>query len=66
MSDKPLPRPVTAVELYLAAILEELQAQRVTEISIAPGDLVELREPAAPARRFPKTFPARRSGSGRD
>lgn len=57
MSDKPLPRPVTAVELYLAAILEELQAQRVTEISIAPGDLVELREPAAAGTPLPEDFP---------
>lgn len=59
MSDKPLPRPVTAVELYLAAILEELQAQRVTEISIAPGDLVELREPAAAGTPLPEDFPGR-------
>lgn len=59
MSDKPLSRPVTAVELYLAAILEELQAQRVTEISIAPGDLVELREPAAAGTPLPEDFPGR-------
>lgn len=59
MSDKPLPRPVTAVELYLAAILEELQAQRAMEIAIAPGDLVELREPAPVGTPLPEDFPGR-------
>lgn len=59
MSDKPLPRPVTAVELYLAAILEELQAQRAMEIAIAPGDLVDLREPAPTGTPLPEDFPGR-------
>ena len=50
-----LPRPVTVEQEYLAAILAELRALRVTPERPDPApDVVELREPAeapAPKRR---------------
>lgn len=54
MSDKPLPRPVTATDHYLAAILGELKAQRP---SVNNDGLVALREPSSPGSPLPDDFP---------
>ena len=45
-----LPRPTTAAELYLAAILDELRLLRQATEQAQPvvTELVELREPVAP------------------
>lgn len=64
MSDRPLPRPVSSTDFYLAAILGELQkltaqAQPVGAQPQPVGDLVDLREPAKPATPLPEDFPGR-------
>lgn len=56
MSSQDLPPPTTGVEMYLAAILEELRALRETLARPQPpADQVELREPAP---REPVRHPA--------
>lgn len=53
--DRPLPRPVSSTDLYLAAILDELKAQRP---SVAKTDgLTAIREPAHVGTPLPGDFP---------
>lgn len=58
MSDRPLPRPVSSTDLYLAAILDELQKLAV-QPQPGAGDLVDLREPAKQYTPLPEDFPGR-------
>lgn len=58
MSDRPLPRPVSSTDLYLAAILDELQKLAV-QPQPGAGGLVDLREPAVEAMSLPEDFPGR-------
>lgn len=58
MSDRrPLPRAVSTTELYLAAILDELKAQRPKPASTAPAELTVIREPAPLGTPLPDDFP---------
>jgi hypothetical protein len=47
MSDKPLPRPVSSTDFYLAAILGELQKQNAQpeDADAEAAGMIELREP---------------------
>ncbi len=58
MSDKPLPRPVSTTDFYLAAILGELQKLNAPQPADDTG-LVDLREPAVEATPLPGDFPGR-------
>lgn len=53
-----LPRPVTATDIYLAAILDELKNQRPKSPPVPPG-YTELREPVASVSLspIPRDFP---------
>jgi len=51
----PLPRPVTATDYYLAAILDELKAQR--PLPANDNGLTALREPAPLGTPLPEDFP---------
>lgn len=53
-----LPQPGTSTEMYLAAILDELRAQRAAGARPEPARsyLIDLKEPERPAK------PARRKG----
>jgi len=57
MSDRPLPRPVSSTDLYLAAILGELQKLNAPPPADDTG-LVDLREPAAEVS-LPDDLPGR-------
>ena len=57
MSDRPLPRPVSSTDLYLAAILGELQQLNAPPPADDTG-LVDLREPAAEVS-LPDDLPGR-------
>lgn len=58
MSDRPLPRPVSNTDFYLAAILDALQ--KLAPAQPADGtDLVDLREPAKQYTPLPEDFPGR-------
>ena len=56
MSDRPLPRPVSSTDFYLAAILGELQKLNAPPPTGDTG-LVDLREPAVEATPLPEDFP---------
>jgi len=58
MSDKPLPRPVSTTDFYLAAILGELQKLNAPQPADDTG-LVDLREPARQYTPLPEEFPGR-------
>jgi hypothetical protein len=59
MSDKPLPRPVSSTDFYLAAILGELKKQAQAQPADDTG-LIDLREPAPPQYTpLPDDFPGR-------
>ena len=58
MSDRPLPRPVSSTDFYLAAILGELQKLNAPPPTGDTG-LVNLREPAVEATPLPEDFPGR-------
>lgn len=58
MSDRPLPRPVSSTDFYLAAILGELQKLNAPPPTGDTG-LVDLREPAVEATPLPEDFPGR-------
>ncbi len=60
MSDKPLPRPVSTTDFYLAAILGELQKLNAPQPADDTG-LVDLREPARQYTPLPEDFPGRDS-----
>ena len=53
MSDRPLPRPVSSTDFYLAAILGELQKLNAPPPTGDTG-LVDLREPAVEATPLPE------------
>ena len=53
MSDRPLPRPVSSTDFYLAAILGELQKLNAPPPTGDTG-LVNLREPAVEATPLPE------------
>lgn len=58
MSDRPLPRPVSSTDFYLAAILGELQKLNAPPPADDTG-LVDLREPAKQYTPLPENFPGR-------
>ena len=73
MDEKKLPRPVTATDFYLKAVLDELQGLRADLAAkpeaapdglidlreAAPDGLIDLREPAVEATPLPEDFPGR-------
>ena len=61
MSDRPLPRPASTTELYLAAILQELKGLHADLVpQEVEGELVELREPEPQQLTpLPEEFPGR-------
>lgn len=64
MANRPLPRPVTATDQYLAALLEEIRGLRAEMQPPAPApppdDLVAIREPAPPlGTPLPDDFPGK-------
>lgn len=58
MSDRPLPRPVSSTDFYLAAILGELQKLTAQPPADDPG-LVDLREPVRQYTPLPEDFPGK-------
>ncbi len=59
MSDRPLPRPVSTTDFYLAAILGELQKQNAQAQPVDDSGLIDLREPARQYTPLPEEFPGR-------
>lgn len=68
MSDRPLPRPVSASDFYQMAILDELRVLNGNLAQIlaqkgsqepGEGELIDLREPAAESTPLPADFPGR-------
>jgi hypothetical protein len=59
MQRQELPQPTTAVEMYLAAILDELRQLNLLELPAIPTEDVELREPK-------KTRAAKETSNGQD
>lgn len=50
MQRQELPQPTTTVEMYLAAILDELRQLNLQVLPAVPTENVELREPKRAAR----------------
>jgi len=65
MDDRPLPRPTSGTELYLAAVLDELKAINAQLIQPEPepeqvdGDEIELKEPMPVYTSIPADFPGK-------
>lgn len=58
MSDRPLPRPVSSTDFYLAAILGELQ-KLTAQPQPVEGGLIDLREPERQFTPLPDDFPGK-------
>lgn len=60
-NDRPLPRPTSGTELYLAAVLDELKAIKLQLVQPEPepdeGEEIELREVPQVFTVLPENFP---------